>query len=141
MLEQRGKQAGRPFLTLVDPQGHEQTFSTQELWHGALASGAALRAQGLKAGDRLMLLLPNGLSFVSTLFGALVAGIVPVIYPPPHTARVLRRYLGQLERIIEQCRPWGAVLDEATLAVASGFAIEGLKLIGPPLTESTLPGI
>src|SRR5262249_23181366 len=125
----RSREDGRPFLTLVQTSG-ETRLSPRELWHRALFSAAGLQSLGLVAGDRLMLLLPNGVPFVEALFGALLAGVVPVIYPPPHTARSLPRYLAQLGRIVQQCRPWGAVLDEETLQSAGTDAFEGLRLIG-----------
>jgi acyl-CoA synthetase (AMP-forming)/AMP-acid ligase II len=139
MLMERSREGGRPFLTLVGAAG-ERRITAREIWHGALASAAGLQALGLRQRDRLMLLVPNGLAFVETLFGALLLGVVPVIYPPPHSARSLPRYLRQLSRIAGQCRPWGAVLDEAALQTAGTDAFEGLRLIAPPKTEATLRG-
>jgi acyl-CoA synthetase (AMP-forming)/AMP-acid ligase II len=138
MLERRAFEPAHPFLTLLDPSGSAQDLGNHQLWARALGRAEGLRRKGLAPGDRLVLLLPNGLPFVETLFGALLAGVVPVIYPPPHTARSLPRYLAQLGRILEQCRPWGAVLDEAALEAAGSLAIEGLRLVAPPFSPEPL---
>jgi acyl-CoA synthetase (AMP-forming)/AMP-acid ligase II len=139
LIQKGASGAERPFLTLLERRGAAREVGTQALFESALLAAAGLRAEGLQPGDRLLLLLPNGLPFVETLFGALLAGIVPVIYPPPHTARVLERYVAQLGRILVQSRAWGAVLDADALEAARGLPLGGLRLIGPPAGNRPLP--
>lgn len=51
-----------------------------ELWEQALRCAGALRASGVKPGDRVALLLPNSAEFLLAYYGALAAGatVVPV---------------------------------------------------------------
>ena len=51
-----------------------------ELWARALRCAGALRASGVKPGDRVALLLPNSADFLLAYYGALAAGatVVPV---------------------------------------------------------------
>lgn len=51
-----------------------------ELWQEALARAGALRALGVEPGDRVALLAPNGLDFVTAYYGILAAGgvVVPI---------------------------------------------------------------
>src|SRR6185295_16259515 len=48
----------------------------------AVRRGAHLAARGLKKGDRVALVIPDGDEFVLSFLGAIFAGVVPVpIYP------------------------------------------------------------
>jgi len=50
----------------------------QELWDRTAAFAALLRAQGLREGDAVALLMPNGRPWIVAYFGALQAGAVAV---------------------------------------------------------------
>ncbi|WER50924.1 AMP-binding protein [Cupriavidus sp. WKF15] len=67
---------------------------------GALAVAAGLAEQGLRAGDRVALMLPTGRDFFYVFFGALYAGCVPVpLYPPARLSQIgdhMRRSAGIL---------------------------------------------
>ncbi|UMO99870.1 AMP-binding protein [Amycolatopsis sp. EV170708-02-1] len=51
-----------------------EPFSYRELWAGAKRYASALRGQGVGAGDRVVLLLPNTPEFPMVYFGALALG-------------------------------------------------------------------
>lgn len=65
-----------------------------ELKHDVDALAAALQALGLEKGDRVALLMPNSIAFVTSWFGVLSAGLVTVginpTYPPARLAEMLR---------------------------------------------------
>jgi long-chain acyl-CoA synthetase len=88
----------------------------------ALARGAAahLRAQGIAAGDRVGLSLPNGRGFLAAYFGALYAGvtvlpITPMSAPPEVEARLVHARCKALiaERQLE---PFVHITPDALLA-------------------------
>ncbi|ADB48847.1 long-chain-fatty-acid--CoA ligase [Conexibacter woesei] len=54
----------------------------RELWDGALARAAVLRELGVRPGDRVALLAPNGIDFVTAYFGIVAAGAVVVPVAP-----------------------------------------------------------
>lgn len=55
-----------------------EVFTYRELEDAILRVAAALKARGLRPGDRLLLRLPNTSAFPLLFFGAIAAGIVPI---------------------------------------------------------------
>src|SRR5207237_2857056 len=65
------------------PDGGDLTYSFAELRLEAIKRAHNLRALGLKKGDRVAMVIPDGQDFIPTFLGALWAGLVPVpLYPP-----------------------------------------------------------
>ena len=64
--------------------GGAQRLSYGELDRRASAIAAGLLAQGLKAGDRVIVHLPNIPEFVTVIFGLFRAGIIPIYALPAH---------------------------------------------------------
>jgi fatty-acyl-CoA synthase len=76
-----GDDRARGFV-FVQPDGAERTLTFHDIAVEAARRGAALAELGLRKGDRLALVVPNGDEFVLSFLGALFAGVVPVpIYP------------------------------------------------------------
>ncbi len=70
-------------FTFLTRDGEEQFFSFDRLRTEARRRAAHLRAAGLKQGDRLAMVMPDGEDFIPTFIGAVWAGIIPVpLYPP-----------------------------------------------------------
>jgi fatty-acyl-CoA synthase len=73
--------AARGFV-FVRADGSERLYSFQDIAAEATRRGAHLAARGLRKGDRLAMVVPDGEEFVLSFLGALFAGVVPVpIYP------------------------------------------------------------
>jgi len=74
-----------------------QNFGTRmtyrELDHRTRYFAAWLQRQGLSAGDRIALMMPNILQYPVALFGALRAGLIVVNTNPMYTARELKHQL------------------------------------------------
>jgi fatty-acyl-CoA synthase len=69
-------------FVFVRPDGSERFYSFQDIAGEATRRGAHLAARGLRKGDRLAMVVPDGEEFVLSFLGALFAGVVPVpIYP------------------------------------------------------------
>lgn len=105
----------------------------RELWAGALRCAGALRASGVRPGDRVAVLLPNSVDFVYAYYGALAAGatVVPVhgLLVADEVAYVLR-HSGAVALI--GGGPMWPVAEEA--ARATGVrAVHGLPTGGEPL--------
>lgn len=64
--------------------GAQTRWSYAELDRRASAIAAGLLARGLKAGDRVIVHLPNIPEFVSVIFGLFRAGLVPLYALPAH---------------------------------------------------------
>lgn len=116
----RRAQTDRAWLSFVSGKGEPLPLSFADA--DALASrwADALHAAGVKAGDRVALLLPNGPDFIGAFFGAHELGATPVPLPWPVVP------MGALTL------PKGA---HAVLDVATPTA-----LVAPaPVTDSPLP--
>ncbi|HEX8790380.1 MAG TPA: fatty acyl-AMP ligase [Polyangiaceae bacterium] len=69
-------------FTFVRSDGTERLYSFHDMAVEAERRAGHLAARGLKKGDRLAMVLPEGDEFVLSFLGALFAGVVPVpIYP------------------------------------------------------------
>jgi acyl-CoA synthetase (AMP-forming)/AMP-acid ligase II len=59
-----------------------RTWSYADLWDGARLAGHGLQRAGVRAGDAVVLALPNGAEFFLAFFGTLIAGGVAVpVFP------------------------------------------------------------
>ena len=69
-------------FVFVKPDGSERMCSFAMICEEATRRGAHLQARGMKKGDRLAIVIPDGDEFVLSFLGAIFAGVVPVpIYP------------------------------------------------------------
>jgi fatty-acyl-CoA synthase len=69
-------------FAFMRPDGTERFLSFRDLAAASEQRAADLAAIGLKRGDRLALVIPDGDEFVLSFLGALFAGVIPVpIYP------------------------------------------------------------
>jgi len=80
----------------------DQFVSFADLYITAARYGAALRRQGLKKGDRVALVLPDTIEFVSCFLGCMYAGLVPVPMYPPLRAGRLGDYLEHARHILRR---------------------------------------
>ncbi|MFD3756231.1 condensation domain-containing protein [Streptomyces sp. NPDC058622] len=89
LLRERADKQGADtaFRFLADDGPRTVTYGGLET--GARAVAARLQQEGTAAGDRVLLLYPPGLDYVTAFFGCLYAGAVPVpAYPPSSLSTV-----------------------------------------------------
>lgn len=100
-LEARVRLSGKdPWLKLYARDRLTCTLTYAELWKGAGAWAAHLRARGVEPGDRVLLLLPTERAFYESYWGILLAGAVPVpAYPPVRLSR-MEEYLQALGGLV-----------------------------------------
>ncbi|MFD2201718.1 fatty acyl-AMP ligase [Shivajiella indica] len=134
ILKWRGKnQSDKLALRfLKDGELDEVTLNYGELDLRARALGAQLQVS-VKAGERVLLLLPPGLDFIVAYFACIYSNTIAVPLPPPHPAR-LEFTLTNTFRIIKDALPTAAILNpslyEAILAdtkILNQF--RGIKLV------------
>jgi amino acid adenylation domain-containing protein/non-ribosomal peptide synthase protein (TIGR01720 family) len=78
------------YLFLADGEREEASLTYGELDREARAIAAALQAEGA-AGERVLLLYPPGLQYISALLGCMYAGAIAVPAYPPRRHRGLAR--------------------------------------------------
>jgi len=90
----------RPHVYLYGDHDEPETITYSMLAEGARAMAAGLQARGLLPGQSVAIMLPTGRDYLSSFFGILLAGGVPVpIYPPLRPSQLedhLRRHAGIL---------------------------------------------
>jgi len=80
----------------------ERFLSFGEISRLSTQVAAALVRGGFKKGERIGLIIPENIDFVSCFFGAMHAGMVPVPLAPPLNVGRLNVFLDQLRHIVEQ---------------------------------------
>ena len=91
--------------TFLDAEGQETFYSFDRMRAEAAKRAHHLRALGLKKGDRLALVIPDGIDFVPTFLGALWAGVVPVPLYPPLSLGKLDTYQETLVAVLNKAKP------------------------------------
>ena len=77
------------YTFLLDGETEEAHLTYADLDRKARAIGARLQSLGAR-GERVLLLYPPGLEFITAFFGCLYAGVVAVPVYPPHLVRLDR---------------------------------------------------
>jgi acyl-CoA synthetase (AMP-forming)/AMP-acid ligase II len=76
-------------LIFVDLSEREAPLGWPELYARARRAAGVLRALGVRAGDRIGLVLPTSPGFMDAFFGTLLAGGIPApLYPPVRLGRL-----------------------------------------------------
>ncbi len=122
--------AQRGFV-FVRPDGTERLRSFQEMALEASRRAASLAALGLRQGDRVALVIPDGEEFVLSLLGTLFAGLVPVPLSPQLSMSSIDAYHATVTHIT---RAAGAAILLTTTAArpyveAVMGRVEGLRAI------------
>lgn len=117
-------------LAMNQPEQRGFTFLTDGINEGATLTYAELDHQSreiavmlqriLKPGDRVLLMYPAGLEFVSAFFGCLYAGVIAVPAYPPQPARP-ERSLPRLRSIAKEAGVSAILCTEKTERALSGL--------------------
>jgi len=107
--------AGVTFLV----NGLEVRRTYAELQYSSYCFARALRDAGFSRGDLVALVLPDAEEFLTALFGASIAGIVPASVHPPATTGDLKQYFEITASTLESSRARGLVTN---IALAPGFS-------------------
>ena len=113
------------FASSAEDSDHEVGY--RELEESALGVAAYLQAIA-RRGDRVLLLLPPGLDYLTAFLGCLYAGMVAVpLYPPRPGAK-----LDRVEAVVRDCRPAHAFTVDALLEhlqdIPNSAGAHGLQL-------------
>jgi fatty-acyl-CoA synthase len=92
-------------FTFLDRDQKEQFFSFDGLRTEAMKRAAHFRQHGMKQGDRVAMVIPDGEDFVPTFLGAVWAGLVPVPLYPPLSLGKLDAYIETLVAILSKAKP------------------------------------
>jgi acyl-CoA synthetase (AMP-forming)/AMP-acid ligase II len=112
-----------------DGPGEHRTY--RELYHQARAVAAGLVARGVRAGDRVLLVLPTSFDFVTAFFGVGLVGAVPVPAYPPAVLERAGLALDRLVAIAESVAVDFCVTQQMLLPLVGelGLRRRGLRLL------------
>ena len=120
LLEERARRS--PHSTFLIADGESHTFAGIDARSSAIAAG--LDDLGVRAGDRVAIVLPNSTAFVASLYGVLKAGAVVVALNPDTTAERLAFVLADCEvRVVIATAALRVVAGEAVAASESVVAV------------------
>ncbi len=107
----------------------EVTVSYPELLTRGQGVAAAFQARGLRAGDRVAVVLPDPEAFVTTFVGLLCAGAVPVPMYPPLGVGQLSGYLEHARHIVgtAHCTYLVTTSDIRAVLGTLGTSVPGLR--------------
>jgi len=94
----------RVHVRLLRDGAADATLSYGELRERARRVAAGLRRDGLAPGDAVAIMLPTGLDYFTSFYGALLAGGVPVPMYPPTRPSQLEDHLRRQAGILDSCR-------------------------------------
>jgi fatty-acyl-CoA synthase len=91
--------------TFIGSDGRETFYDYDRLRAEVILRAQQLRDLGMKPGERLAMVVPDGLDFVPAFLGALWAGVVPVPLYPPMAIGKLDNYFDALTQILTKAEP------------------------------------
>lgn len=114
-IQQRLQQAAESDgvgIVLIDRNERETNYSWSDIYTRAAIAAGALSDAGVSAGDHVAIVLPTGIAFFDTFFGALLLGAVPVpLYPPVRLGR-LDEYATKTGAMLTSVEAVAVVLDK-----------------------------
>ena len=111
-------------------RGDELTHSYQELAAMSRKVAGGLRAAGVERGERVLLVLPTSLGFITSFFGCNLAGAIPCQISPPEgfgSAAMFQRRIADLAGVVGAT----AIVAEADLHESLAAAVPALKRLDP----------
>lgn len=116
----RNSATRRPDHPAIITRDRSTTWAELELLVRALAGGLAERR--LDRGDRVVIMLDNGVEFVAAYFGTLRAGMVAVPINTGYTA-------SEVSGVIQSCRPRLVIADARSAPVVQQALVDGVGLV------------
>ena len=138
--------AGYTFVT----NGVEVRRSYAEIQQTSFRIAGALRAAGLKRGDLVALMIDEAAQFLTSLFGASIAGLVPASVAPPSFTGDRSRYFELTAGILRAARVRAVIASAALVAGCDAVraSCPDLTLVlsrddldAPPLEPEALPSL
>jgi fatty-acyl-CoA synthase len=83
--------------------GQDTRRSYAEIYEASRRVACALRGWGLGRGDLVALVVSDAEQFLTTLYGASIAGVIPASLYPPATTSDLPQYLAATAGILKSC--------------------------------------
>ncbi len=104
--------ADRQFITVWIDEDERETITFGEFRRRARAEAAALAYQDVEPGDRVVLIMPQGIPAMTTFVGAIMLGAVPAFLAYPNFKVEPSKYRSGLTGVTANLRAKAVVIDE-----------------------------
>jgi fatty-acyl-CoA synthase len=125
-------------VVFMDHAEREETLTSDALRSGVLRAAGALAAAGVRAGDRVPVIMPTGPAFLYAFYGCQALGALPVPIASPARLGRLDEYHARTGAMMAAVKASVVVTDDASRRLLE----PALALYNPPLgvlsTESLL---
>jgi len=135
----------RPAVHLVRGHGkggfRDEVLTVGDWLRGARASAAILQSHGVRRGDRVLLCVPTGRSFLEKFLGALWIGAVPVPLPSLEGFARPAAFVARLASVVGDASPTAVFADRRTAAYlqSSGLVNDDLPVLEDSFVEGSAP--
>jgi fatty-acyl-CoA synthase len=147
--------AGRPFVTAWIDEDARETVTFGDFRRRARGQAAALQDHGVMVGDRVVVLMPQGIPAMATFVGAMMLGAVPAFLAYPNFKIEPAKYRSGLTGVTKNLNAKAVVIDQefpdemlghVTLgegaklfrAGTGGDANAGVEIFVPPIQPESL---
>ena len=103
--------AGRPFITMWIGDDEQQSITFSEFRLQARAQAAILRECGVGAGDRVVIIMPQGIPAMTEFVGAMMLGAVPAFLAYPNFKIDPAKYQAGLAGVTTNLNAKAVVVD------------------------------
>src|SRR2546427_9465755 len=103
----------KPFITMWNDEDNVRTVTFEEFIRLAKLQAEDFRAQGLQSGDRVILIMPQGIPLMAAFAGAMMLGAIPAILAYPNFKADPIKYSSGLAGVSENLKARLVILDEA----------------------------
>src|SRR5215469_976043 len=102
----------RRFITFWVDEDEQETLTFGEFRERAAAQGGMLWQSGVGAGDRVVILMPQGLAAMATFAGAMMLGAVPAFLAYPNFKVEAEKYRSGLTGVSANLTAKAIVIDQ-----------------------------
>jgi fatty-acyl-CoA synthase len=104
--------ANRPFITAWADEDDQETVTFGEFRHRARGEASVFARNGIAAGDRVVLIMPQGISAMAAFVGAMMLGAVPALLAYPNFKVEASKYSSGLSGVSANLHAKAVVIDE-----------------------------
>lgn len=104
--------AGRPFVTEWIDEDEQETVTFGEFRERARSQAGLLLQHGIGAGDRVVILMPQGIAAMAAFAGAMMLGAVPAFLAYPNFKVDAEKYRSGLAGVTANLKATAVVIDE-----------------------------
>jgi fatty-acyl-CoA synthase len=127
----------RPFITMWHDEDNVRTVTFEEFIQVAKQQAAHFQGYGLRSGDRVILIMPQGIPLMAAFVGALLLGAVPAILAYPNFKADPVKYSSGLTGVSRNLKASLVVLDDEFPPALLG----SLSMVAEAqLVRSVIPG-